>query len=629
MSFYTRPNFEDRQQVQYSGDTITLSGKTHINTTGYLKINAPILDWTGSTSASTQYNIAGINGYINYGELSSFIVQPPIIIQSGTTGTTTVDVTGYFLGGLDADGRVTWLQAPTGSGGTIIISGGTDNYVTGGTYSNGILILNRQNGNVSITGFTTGNTTTIQFTGNTSASCITDLYVQRLNSCSPLYIQDISGGDVIISPFNNGNIAIGHISASTKLDVSGKTKTTEFQLTNGAVNGYVLTSDSIGNATWQPAPSGSGGTIVISGGTISPYKFGSNIYDIVTLSGNNFTLSNQSLVLGGISNIADGIGSTIINGQYNTLSGGTGTTIINGSLHLISNSEGAMVGNGFLNTIKKSIYGSIINGDNNLIDGSILTSNYSFIGGGSNNFIDNSTRSFIGNGNNNTISVFGTIGIGNSILNGSDNLISTSVVHSSIVGGQNNKSYFSYSSIIGGQDNLSLAINSFILGSSITATSINTTYTENLIAGANAANSYVGHLSVNNNNTVGPIRPNYITELLHSGNTTGGTYNITIPINWVVEDVQVYVKTVDTNVFGATIGTSAGIWVPTTPTPFVPNHNIITLFRTVAENGPHFFSSSDLATVYFVDAGASPIALTNGEYKVLITYWDGGEAGIF
>ena len=48
-----------------------------------------------------------------------------------------------------------------------------------------------------------------------------------------------------------GNLGIGTTTPSEKLDVSGKTKTINLQVTSGATNGYVLTSDASGNATWQ------------------------------------------------------------------------------------------------------------------------------------------------------------------------------------------------------------------------------------------------------------------------------------------------------------------------------------------------------------------------------------------
>ncbi len=52
-----------------------------------------------------------------------------------------------------------------------------------------------------------------------------------------------------------GKIGIGVPVPTEKLEVNGKTKTTDLQVTTGAVAGNVLTSDALGNATWQ-APSG-------------------------------------------------------------------------------------------------------------------------------------------------------------------------------------------------------------------------------------------------------------------------------------------------------------------------------------------------------------------------------------
>ena len=60
---------------------------------------------------------------------------------------------------------------------------------------------------------------------------------------------------------DNGNVGIGTNSPTSKLDVNGKTKTTNFQMTSGATNGYVLTSDVSGNASWQLSNSFTGGTV--------------------------------------------------------------------------------------------------------------------------------------------------------------------------------------------------------------------------------------------------------------------------------------------------------------------------------------------------------------------------------
>jgi hypothetical protein len=48
----------------------------------------------------------------------------------------------------------------------------------------------------------------------------------------------------------SGNIGIGTSSPTNKLEVSGTTKTTNFQMTNGASNNYILKTDDNGNASW-------------------------------------------------------------------------------------------------------------------------------------------------------------------------------------------------------------------------------------------------------------------------------------------------------------------------------------------------------------------------------------------
>jgi len=80
------------------------------------------------------------------------------------------------------------------------------------------------------------------------------------NSNSTAYglkVQNSGGTDNFVVR-NDGNVGIGTSSPSEKLEVSGKTKTVNLQITSGATNGYVLSSDSLGNATWIPGSSISG-----------------------------------------------------------------------------------------------------------------------------------------------------------------------------------------------------------------------------------------------------------------------------------------------------------------------------------------------------------------------------------
>ena len=147
----------------------------------------------------------------------------------------------------------------------------TDVYVTGGTFSINTLTLRRNDGiSIPITGFssvippdvyTTGVTlngnvlefdrtdlsnaysvdlSSLKFSGNTSGDCITDIYVSNLNSCSPLHIQNISSGDVLILENGNGFVGIGTTTPTETLDVNGNIKSSNIQTTNGAnIGGYL------------------------------------------------------------------------------------------------------------------------------------------------------------------------------------------------------------------------------------------------------------------------------------------------------------------------------------------------------------------------------------------------------
>ncbi|GEQ85199.1 hypothetical protein ULMS_07070 [Patiriisocius marinistellae] len=67
-----------------------------------------------------------------------------------------------------------------------------------------------------------------------------------------------SDGGNIFTVSGDGKVGINDSNPSKSLDINGDLKVDEVQITTGAANGYILTSDSEGNATWQ-APTGGGG----------------------------------------------------------------------------------------------------------------------------------------------------------------------------------------------------------------------------------------------------------------------------------------------------------------------------------------------------------------------------------
>lgn len=125
-----------------------------------------------------------------------------------------------------------------------------------------------------------------------------------------------------------GNFGIGIANPAEKLEVAGKTKTTNLQVTTGAGAGKVLTSDATGNATWQTVSGGGGGAFThyvgefFGGGIVaSVWKSGGVEHGLIVSAvniqnpangGNGIAWSNVSTTLIGAA------AASISNGQTNT-----------------------------------------------------------------------------------------------------------------------------------------------------------------------------------------------------------------------------------------------------------------------------------------------------------------------
>ena len=325
-NFFTRPRFQDRDVVQLSGDTISLSGETNIDSIFRFKPNAvagyvlTALDtdgtvyWAPNMSADTNtfvtggtlsgtnlilnYNNGGTTSPIDLSELtfsggsgncitdlyvSNIHSCSPLNINPldegnvyfGSTSGVTIDVTNSRLGigtetpqyPLEIVGTNSRFYYDTISvGGLTILSGNTgipryglvipsyllkpqtggsvgirswsdvsypgygkvgDMFFYAGDDTNGLNIINQGPG--------TNTEDYIRFYAGTQANISTaDIHIQGTGS-------------------TRGYVGINTETPTERLDVNGKTKTSQLQVTTSPTSGYVLTSDASGNATWQPS----------------------------------------------------------------------------------------------------------------------------------------------------------------------------------------------------------------------------------------------------------------------------------------------------------------------------------------------------------------------------------------
>ena len=189
---------------------------------------------------ANEFNIK--NGFISNGDgsVNGRLITQNLTITSGATN-------GYVLTS-DSNGNATW-QVPTDTNfaNTDLTFTGNRNHDTNG---NDLYIYN----GLGLDGFGP-NINSISI-GDPRVAIGYGYYLNNISLDIGVYNGNTgftftTQGVERIRINNSGNLGIGTTSPSEKLDVSGKTKTTNFQMTSGATNGYILTSDASGNAIWS------------------------------------------------------------------------------------------------------------------------------------------------------------------------------------------------------------------------------------------------------------------------------------------------------------------------------------------------------------------------------------------
>ena len=249
------------------------------------------------TSSDSYWSADGSNIYYNTGNVGIGTISPVAkldvagMLKINSFKMTTGATDGYVLTS-DGSGVGTWQPASGGSGG--IGGSGTTNKISKFTSSDtiGNSIITESSSKI---GIGTSSPTekldvagTIKATGFKMPISPTAGYVLTCDSNGVGTWQPVGGGsdgiggsgtinklpkmvgpttigDSIITE-SSSKIGIGTSSPTEKLDVAGTIKATSFKMPTNAVTGYVLTCNSQGVGTWQPA-SGGGGGIGGSGST--------------------------------------------------------------------------------------------------------------------------------------------------------------------------------------------------------------------------------------------------------------------------------------------------------------------------------------------------------------------------
>ena len=449
--------------------------------------------------------------------------------------------------------------------------------------------------------------------GNTSASCITDLYVSNLYGCSPITIHD--------SVQHTGSTASGTKSVAFGLD--NVTNSDNSAILSGNDNNIDSSDNStIGSGKFNTITGGTDNFIATGGftsvafgnqilGASRSFIGGGRVNKILTSdssiaggSSNTLNGGSRSFIGGGGGNQLNGgsASSTIVGGNNNTIDIGKYSFIGGGITNLMVSSQSSVIGGGGSNNLHYSPYSSIVGGQDNILSGSSINS--SIVGGQDNTLNDSSTHSSIVGGQGNTLSDSGTHssivgGQGNtlngsnysSIVGGQSNIILSGGTHSSIGGGAGNtilNAYntfigggrvntilngSNYSSIVGGEDNtLSGASHSSIvggIGNNIISAGTKVTTYSSIVGGEDNTLSGTSHSSIVGGN-----------DILGTTDNTVYTPNLTVRGDYVLHSDEVLEVS---DVPGSLEGTMKGSY-----TEF--NHNLTTA-NIISNNNVSGFTS--------------------------------------
>jgi hypothetical protein len=404
-------------------------------------------------------------------------------------------VTGLTInGGLTVTGN-TSLQGLTATtiSATTYVNLPTDIRVTGGTYSSGTATFtNNTGGTFSITGFSTGNSVTqgvTGITGNNGLSASTSGNVTTIG---------FSGGTIPNSVnFTNG-LTANTISATSYSNLTAGGSNTQVQYNKSGTfsgdssfvwdysgsNFNVGLTNTISGSQYSHIVGGELNQIAGNSG-FTPTRnaifggYNNTIYN--TTSSPSYLIGN--VMLGGYRNsvIDNSFYNTIDGGTYNTISGAAYCVIVGGRLHSLRRD----------NPLGSLTYSAIIGGDSNLMNDTGTGTSNNFMGGGNSNRITNTQ--------------------GSSIIGGYGNVIDS----------------YNYTIILGGTGITATQVGTTYLENLNIHTTplVDNTLTQVLVRDGSTGN--VKYRSVNTIATGGTITgASYVNNTFTFTNNTGGTFNV-------------------------------------------------------------------------------------------------------
>ena len=259
--------------VSHAEGHLTTASGTYSHAEGYLTIASGLVSHAEGyeTSATTQHShTEGIStialGNGSHAEGVSTTASGYVSHAEGGSTTALGDYSHAEGGNTTAIGPVSHAE-----GYLTTASGGASHAEGGGTTASGNYSHAEGGGTTAIgTGsHTEGSSTTAigDFSHAEGFGAVTDGNFQHAQGLFNVTGNTTAGAFILGNGTSSTNRSNLIFAANDIVNISGKTITTNIQITSGATAGYVLTSDASGNGTWQPSSGGGGGGV-----TIDPYN---------------------------------------------------------------------------------------------------------------------------------------------------------------------------------------------------------------------------------------------------------------------------------------------------------------------------------------------------------------------